>query len=224
MTTLLHDALPLATTAAFTPGRAHAIAPAGQWRIALARAAAATELAVPTAVPPVAADLTEVNKAGPFAALSLSPDVATRPIATSVQATRIADARLGLRAGPQLPVPGLGASPADTVPTLRGSPELHAELEALEAPDAAAPPRPNPKGSLALAPHLTTRIHVEQHEHAGMTVWLGAEGDAAAVALKAAALLAELQRALPLAGHRLARLVCNGVPVYVAPHFEKETS
>lgn len=57
-----------------------------------------------------------------------------------------------------------------------------------------------------------------------MTVWLGADGDATAVALKAAALLAELQRALPLAGHRLARLVCNGVPVYVAPHFEKETS
>lgn len=220
MTTLLHDALPLATTAAFTPARAHVIAHAGQWQVALARAAAATERAVPTAVPPVAADWTEESKAGP-SAVSPSPDAATRPITTSVPAPRIAGARPAPPAVPQLPVPGLGASPADPLPTLRGSPAL---LAALEAPDAAAPLRSNTKGSPASEPHLAPRIHVEQHEHAGMTVWLGAEGDATAVALKAAALLAELQRALPLAGHRLARLVCNGVPVYIAPHFEKETS
>jgi hypothetical protein len=221
VTALLHDALPLATTAAFTPGRAHAIAHAGQWQVALARAAAATELAVPTATRPVAAECTEESRTGPSAAVPLSPDVATRPIATSVPAPRTAGARPAPPAVPHLPVPGLGASRAHPVPTLCGSPAL---LAAIEASDGAAPLRPNPKSSLASEPPLATRIHVEQHEHAGMTVWLGAEGDPAAVALKAAALLAGLQRVLPLAGHRLARLVCNGVPVYIAPHFEKETS
>lgn len=93
-----------------------------------------------------------------------------------------------------------------------------------EAPDPSGPPRPSPKDGLASGPHLDTRIHVEEHGPSGMTVWLGADGDAATVALKSAAVLAELQRALPLAGHRLARLVCNGVPVYIAPDFEKETS
>jgi hypothetical protein len=98
------------------------------------------------------------------------------------------------------------------------------------SPSELEPPRPQAplpleaQGSLASDPQLTPRIHVEQHAHDGLTVWLGADGDAMAVAVKAAAVLAELQRALPLAGHRLARLVCNGIPVYVAPHLEKEQS
>lgn len=221
---MLHDALPLATTEAFTPGRAHLAAPAGYWQIALARAAAATEPAAPTASRPVAAEvagLSHARDAGASDGAPAAPEVATRPITASAHTARIPCIQLAAPALPPPPASGVGTLPADPARPARWSVGPLAGVKALEAE---VPTRPRQQGSAASDPHLTTRVHVEQHEHAGMTVWLGADGDATAVALKAAALLAELQRALPLAGHRLARLVCNGVPVYVAPHFEKETS
>lgn len=221
---MLHDALPLATTEAFTPGRAHMVAPAGHWQIALARAAAAAEPAAPTASRPVAAEVAGVSDARDADASEgapAAPEVAARPITSSVHTPGVRGIRLAAPALLPPPASGVGTSPADPAPPVRWS---AAPLATVEAPEAEAPTRPRQQGSGASDPHLTTRVHVEQHERAGMTVWIGADGDATAVALKAAALLAELQRALPLAGHRLARLVCNGVAVYVAPHLEKETS
>jgi hypothetical protein len=223
VTSMLHDALPLATTAAFTPGRAHVPAPAGQWQVALARAAAATEPAAPTADSSAGGQVTEGVTASVAEAAGHAPsctDVAMRSMSASFHAPRIPGVRLAAPAVPALSSSGAGAF-ADPVPAIRWSASA---LAAPEAPDAGAVLRPSHRSSLPSAPHPAARIHLEQHDHAGMTVWLGADGDAPAVALKAAALLAELQRALPLAGHRLGRLVCNGVPVYVAPHFEKETS
>lgn len=221
---MLHDALPLATTAAFTPGRAHTVAPAGHWQVALARAAAAGESTEPIASRPVAAEVAGMSDARDAAASGgapAAPEVATRRIPPSAHATRTPGLQPAAPALPPLAASGIGALSADPLPPVRWS---VAPLAEIQAPEAEAPSRPRQQGRVASDPHLATRIHVEQHEDAGMTVWLGADGDATTVALKAAALLAELQRALPLAGHRLARLVCNGVSVYVAPHLEKETS
>lgn len=220
MTPTLHDALPLATTSAFTPLRLHVHPHAGPWQTAFARAATACEAAAPTAARPVAAEPAQGK--GRSAPAAPSRDVTTGNIPRSVQAQRIAgDQRATPVPASQLSDSGVVASQPDPLATVRWS---SAPLAIPETRDAVAPPRLGPSSSLASEAYPTTRIHVEQNEHEGMTVWLGADGDAAAVALKAVAVLAELQRALPLAGHRLARLVCNGIPVYIAPDFEKETS
>lgn len=54
------------------------------------------------------------------------------------------------------------------------------------------------------------RVHVEESPQ-GLRVWFGIPGEAAAVAARAQAVLAELRRELP--GHRLALVVCNGTPL-----------
>lgn len=59
------------------------------------------------------------------------------------------------------------------------------------------------------------RVHLE-HRPEGMAVWIGVDGDAAAVAVRAAAILSELRRSVP-GGGPLALLVCNGSTVYVHP-------
>lgn len=58
------------------------------------------------------------------------------------------------------------------------------------------------------------RVHVEIGPE-GLCVWLGLDGDEAAVAARSAALLAELRRA-QAPGHRLASVVCNGRTVYAS--------
>lgn len=220
MSPMLHDALPLATTAAFTPGRALVIAHAGQWQSALARAAAATEVPAAAANRPTEVERARTGAAQPERGTP-PPDLPTKVITTSNASPRTAGASVTAPAIPPIPAWGAGASHLDPLPTTRS---MKAPLIGHQAADPTVPPHPTRKTGPATGPHLAMRIHVEQHGPAGMTVWLGADGDATAVAMKAAAVLAELHRGLPLAGHRLARLVCNGVPVYIAPDFEKETS
>jgi hypothetical protein len=59
------------------------------------------------------------------------------------------------------------------------------------------------------------RMHME-HGPDGAVVWLGLNGDAAAVAARAVALCSELRRSLSDAGQRLALVVCNGQTVYTS--------
>ena len=73
------------------------------------------------------------------------------------------------------------------------------------APLAAAATRPGEPAPL--------RLHVEQGAD-GLHVWIGADGDEAAVCAQAAAVLAELRRAEHLPALRLASLVCNGQTFY----------
>lgn len=68
------------------------------------------------------------------------------------------------------------------------------------------------------------RVHVEDRPE-GLAVWVGMDGDAAAVAVRAAAILSELRRGVP-GGGPLALLVCNGRTLYVhpaAPHMPDRT-
>lgn len=221
MSPLLHDALPLATTAAFTPVRALVIAQAGQWQSALARAAAATEVPAATASRPTGAERASPSEAAQPERGPPPPDLPTKFITTSNASPRIAGASVTAPAIPPLPALGAGASHPDPLPTTRS---MKAPVTGHQAADPTVPRHPTWRTGPVAGPQIAMRIHAEQHGPAGITVWLGADGDATAVALKAAAVLAELHRELPLAGHRLARLVCNGVPVYIAPDFVKETS
>lgn len=72
----------------------------------------------------------------------------------------------------------------------------------------AAPLQPQAQPVAGEAPAV--RVHVEESAQ-GLRVWLGIPGEAAAVAARAQAVLAELRRELP--GQRLALVVCNGVPL-----------
>lgn len=98
-------------------------------------------------------------------------------------------------------------------PDTRQSQPLEGDPAAVPVAGRTAPPAARAPG----------RVHVERHA-AGVTVWLGLDGSAVAVSARGAAVLAELQQAMPAAGQRLARVVCNGVEIYTAPHLEKETS
>lgn len=61
--------------------------------------------------------------------------------------------------------------------------------------------------------HSPVRLHVQPVPAEGLKVWLGIDGDAALVAQRASAAVADLRRSLHSAGERIAAVVCNGVPV-----------
>lgn len=61
----------------------------------------------------------------------------------------------------------------------------------------------------------TLRLHVEYADD-GLRVWIGADGDAAAVSARAAAILAELRRSGHVPSVPLASVVCNGRMLYVS--------
>lgn len=80
------------------------------------------------------------------------------------------------------------------------------------AHQAAGPPRPQAAPSRPPEP-APMRLHA-QFGAAGVVVWAGIDGDAAAVALRAATLLADLRRAFAASPLRLGALVCNGTTVH----------
>lgn len=221
MNSVLHDALPLATTPAFTPGRARVVAQAAPWQVALARAAAESASAGPAARG-VAPDASAASIAGEPATVRASPADAAKPAGTPVLRSHCSAAEMAARAAPAAPPLLTGKPGASEVHAMQAGCAAAAPPPAADPPEPAARPPRNEK-SFVCDSHRATRVHVEGLAEGNLTVWLGADGDATAVALKAAAVVAELQRGLPIAGHRLARLVCNGVTVYVAPHLEKET-
>ena len=59
------------------------------------------------------------------------------------------------------------------------------------------------------------RIHVESGPQ-GLCVWLGMTGDAASIARRSGAVLAQLRSDVHAAPLRLARVVCNGRTLYAA--------
>lgn len=67
------------------------------------------------------------------------------------------------------------------------------------------------------------RVHVENTSENALRVWLGIDGDATTVAVRAATVLAELRRQLATAGQRLESVVCNGAVIDFPPsHSSKE--
>ncbi|WP_332826891.1 hypothetical protein [Ramlibacter sp.] len=63
----------------------------------------------------------------------------------------------------------------------------------------------------------TVRLHVEYADD-GLRVWIGADGDAAVVSARAAAILAELRRSAHVPSLPLASVVCNGRTLYASSH------
>jgi hypothetical protein len=88
------------------------------------------------------------------------------------------------------------------------SPSRTPEVPAVSNRTRALTPAPAPE-STSSAP----RLHIEQGTD-GAIVWLGLDGDAAAIAARAAALCAELRRSFPGTQQRLALVVCNGHAIY----------
>ncbi len=216
---LPHDALPLASTSALTAGRAHTPVQADQWRAALRRALGDA----PTA-PAAGADAARGEVASRAQPLPAPWPGASHPHVA---------AGLGAAGGNVVPL-AAGVAGAAGAPTSEGEafPPAAGSLLA-SAPCAGSvageessadlrttsPGRPCVRAHSARSP---ARAHLEQDAH-GLSVWLGLDGDASAVRLQAAAVLLELQRVLPANGQRMARVVCNGVAIYRAPHLEKET-
>ena len=79
----------------------------------------------------------------------------------------------------------------------------------------AVPPQRREGSWVSNSPTSTpgVRLHVEQSRD-GLRLWLGIDGEEALVAVKAAAVLAELRHGGGLAGHRVASIVCNGATLY----------
>ena len=231
MIPLPHPTLPLATTPAFTPARAHGGAHSDHWQLALDRASGNEAVVraaghAASAKPFVAAAIPQIRQA--TATLPRVSDVSTAsPPAGSSAASSAAPpglaaaggtspARMAAASGAPFaalptrdPLPAAAPCKADTRP----SQPLERDTATVPVAARTAPPAARPP----------VRVHVERHA-AGVTVWLGLDGSAVAVSARAAAVLAELQQAMPAAGQRLARVVCNGVEIHTAPHLEKETS
>jgi hypothetical protein len=72
------------------------------------------------------------------------------------------------------------------------------------------------RASVSTPAHAEARMHVER-DGEGVRVWIGLDGDEAAVAARAATLVLHLRRALQAEGHRLLALTCNGRRVDEAP-------
>lgn len=224
MNMLPHAPLPLATTSAFTGSRAHQPAPGEKWQQALQRVTGTWHAggAVPER---------EANRQGtPGRAM----EGASPPkVLVAASADRLISQHC---AGPvALGAPGssraaayagIGGSPTavvHTAPSPSGPPPDGSSFrDVAEQGEPALHPRAR-KAQDGSGERSSLRMHLE-HDAQGLCVWLGLDGDAAAVRLRAASMLAELQRVLAGPGYRLVRVVCNGTAIYAAPPLEKETS
>jgi hypothetical protein len=240
MTPLPHLPLPLANSSAFTPARTHAAPQGRHWQLALERALAGgsaasqpgvhvmpREAGAPPGAPmPERANTMPESVSTPRESASTLPQpTSTLPeVASPAMAVPKADSRgFATHAGASFDratphgavTPHEGVAPR--VPMTAVTQVEDAAPAAHEAAHAVRTREPT------CTERVATRVHLEKHPD-GLAVWIGADGDAASIQLQAAALLAELQRALPAAGQRLARLVCNGVDVHIASPLEKETS
>lgn len=112
---------------------------------------------------------------------------------------------------------GTPAATALALRSLATTAAVPAAAMSSDAVDAAPSPRYEPAS--ARIPALQSpgvRVHVEAGPQ-GLHVWLGVDGDAAAVAARAQAVLAELRRGLGASAPRLALVVCNGETLFASP-------
>ncbi|MDB5914968.1 MAG: hypothetical protein JWP22_3643 [Ramlibacter sp.] len=125
---------------------------------------------------------------------------------------------------PALLTPALPGESSATHPAPRESREVPQTRCAAFRADSAPVARREPATRPAQAMASGVRLHIEQGPD-GAVVWLGIDGDAAAIALRAAAICADLRRNLSGTQQGLALVVCNGRAIYSlnAP-LRKETS
>lgn len=120
-------------------------------------------------------------------------------------------ARRGAGADPAVGpgAPSKGNAPAAAPCSMR--------LPAAAAEGVGETPHATPRRVAARPPAgADVRMHVER-DGEGVRVWVGLDGDEAAVAARAATLLLHLRRALQAEGQRLLAFTCNGRPVDEAP-------
>ncbi|HET8748749.1 MAG TPA: hypothetical protein VFM98_24350 [Ramlibacter sp.] len=94
-----------------------------------------------------------------------------------------------------------------------GPPEASAQRSIAIRPAPAEEPLPPQLAPEREPERSPVRLHVQPLPGEGLQVWLGIDGDAALVAQRASAAVADLRRSLHAAGERIAALVCNGTPV-----------
>jgi len=216
MMALPQQALPLATTPAFTPRNALPAPDAAGWKQAMGQAQAS-----PPDSPQHAATAGAGNAKSAGAAVPGSAAPATRPSAEGVALPRagcgVHDA--ATRAAARFVLAEAAGSPAMPMTPIAG-PGTPAAFREQPAPAREVPVPPPRRGDTAAAPP-PLHVHVEQQAD-GLAVWLGIAGDEEAVAVRAAAVVDALRRSLR-GPDRLAQVVCNGTALHTAPRVHKET-
>jgi hypothetical protein len=208
--------LPLATTAAFTPGDKRPAANRTGWASALARASSS---AAGGKVDPRAAE-------PPHRLVWPQPAGHVPLVGDGASTRRKVDIRIGSQPSP-LACGGVQfhswSDPAISAPVGIALAAPHATCPAVSAaePLDATTPAWLPRGGSNSADRGAIRVHLEQRVD-GLAIWFGVDAHPEVLASRMAAVLSELRRNLRGAS-QIASAVCNGTPIYPAtPRLPKE--